>query len=148
VGCRRRTRRRGRRRRPATPRTRQLGREGAPGVGHADVDALSRNGKGAVTADPPLDSYGFRCGLQWWPGGAGVADAGLFGGGQRVGQAAQQDTVGDELQQAPIEANCQAPAGEVGSRWGVARWPCQSGRPSHLCHLFGRWASAESLVAE
>jgi hypothetical protein len=37
----------------------------------------------------------------------------LFGGSQRVGQAAQQNTVGDELQQTPVEPHGQAPAGEV-----------------------------------
>jgi len=66
---------------------------------------LPGNGQGAAAADPPLDAHGFGRGLGWWAGGARVADTGLLGGGQRVGQAAQQDTVVDELQQAVVEAH-------------------------------------------
>ncbi|WFE98597.1 hypothetical protein [Micromonospora sp. WMMD964] len=47
------------------------------------------------------------------PAGASVADAGDFGRGQRVGQAAQQDTVGADLHEAAVEADGDAPAGEV-----------------------------------
>jgi hypothetical protein len=82
-------------------------------VGHPDVDALSGNGEGTAGADPPLDAHRFGCRGRWWSGGAGIADASLFGGGQRVRQAAHQDTVLDQLQQAAVETYGQAPAGVV-----------------------------------
>jgi hypothetical protein len=44
---------------------------------------------------------------------AGVTDAGLFGGCQWVGQATQQNTVVDELEQAAIETYGDAAAGEM-----------------------------------
>jgi hypothetical protein len=39
--------------------------------------------------------------------------AGPVDGGERVGQAAQQDTLVDELQEAAVEADGEPPAGEV-----------------------------------
>ena len=42
-----------------------------------------------------------------------VADAGHLGGCQRVGQAAEQDTVGGQLEQTLIDAHDDAPTGEV-----------------------------------
>jgi len=75
-------------------------------VGHADVDALPGNHESAAAADPPFHPQGFGCGLGWWSGGAGVADAGLFSGGQRVGQA-------------PSETSCSRPR----SRRTVRRRP-------------------------
>jgi hypothetical protein len=100
--------------------------EGLSGVADADVDALSGDDEGAAAADPTLDADWFGCGLGWWSGGAGVAQSGLFGGGERVGQAAQQDAVVDELQQAAVEAAGDPAAGEV-----VADGVLPTGQPDH-----------------
>jgi hypothetical protein len=71
------------------------------------------NGQRAAAADAPFDADGCGCRLRGWAGGAGIADAGDLSGGERVGQAAHQDTVVDELEQAAIETHRQAPAGEL-----------------------------------
>jgi hypothetical protein len=52
----------------------------------------------ASAADSPLHLLRFGCRLGWWAGGTGVADTDHYGGGERVGQAAQQDAVVDELE--------------------------------------------------
>jgi hypothetical protein len=54
------------------------------------------------------------------------ADAGLFGEGDGVGQAAQQDALVDELQQAAVEADGEPAAGEVDADRGVAGRPGRS----------------------
>jgi hypothetical protein len=58
------------------------------GVADADVDALAGDDQGASAADPALDADRFGYGLGWWSGGSSVAEAGLFGWGEGVGQAA------------------------------------------------------------
>ncbi len=87
--------------------------EGCSGVGGADVDALAGDDQRSAAADTAFDPDRFRCRSGWRSGGAGVADAGDFGGCQRVGQAAQQGAVGGDLHEAAIEADRDAPAGEV-----------------------------------
>ena len=51
--------------------------------------------------------------MGWWSGGAGVAQPGHLGGGEWVGQAAQQDTVRDDLHDPVVQADGDAAAGEV-----------------------------------
>jgi hypothetical protein len=82
-------------------------------VDHADLDALSSNDKGTAAADSPFYSHGFW--RRGWCGtvGPSVADTGLFDWGQRVGQARQQDTIVDELEQATVEAHGHTAAGEL-----------------------------------
>lgn len=63
-----------------------------------DVDPLPSNDRSAATADPSLDAERLRCRSGWWPGGAGVTQPGLLGPGERVGQAAQQHALVDELE--------------------------------------------------
>lgn len=87
--------------------------DGAAGVDHADVDALSGDGQGAAAADPPLDPLWVGGRLGWRAGGPGVADAGHVGWGEWIGQAAQQGTVLDELEQALVEEDGDSVAGEV-----------------------------------
>jgi hypothetical protein len=87
--------------------------EGVSGVDDPDVDALPGDDEGAAAGHPTLHAQrlGGRC--RWWAGGAGVAEAGQLGGGERVGQAAQQSAVVDELQQAAVDAHGHAPTREV-----------------------------------
>jgi hypothetical protein len=79
----------------------------------ADVDALVGDDQGAAAADPALDADRFGRGLGCRSGGAGVTEPGLFGGGEGLGQAAQQDALVDQLKEAAIEADGEPPAGEV-----------------------------------
>ena len=67
---------------------RGLDSDGAAGVDHADLDTLPGNDYRAAATDPSLNSQRLGRGLRSRAGGSGVADAGVFGGGQRVGQAA------------------------------------------------------------
>jgi hypothetical protein len=87
--------------------------DGAPGVDHADVDALPGDGQGAAAADPPFHPWRVSGRLGWRTGGPSVAEAGQLRRGERVGQAAQQNTVLDELEQAVAEADGDPAAGEV-----------------------------------
>jgi hypothetical protein len=82
-------------------------------VDDADVDALFGNDQCAAAGDASLHAQRLGRGRGWWPGGAGVAQPGLFGGGERVGQRPQQAALVDQLQQAAVEADGEAAAGEV-----------------------------------
>jgi hypothetical protein len=77
------------------------------------MDALLGHHERASAGDAPFDAQERRGWCWWRAGGAGVADAVLFGRGERVGQAAQQGTVVDELEQAAVEADGEPAAGEV-----------------------------------
>jgi hypothetical protein len=69
---------------------------GAPGEADADVDALAGDHQGAAAVDPPIDARRSGWWGRWRSGGAGVAQPGLLGGAEWVGQAAQQGAVGVE----------------------------------------------------
>jgi hypothetical protein len=73
-------------------------RPGAPGVVDADVDAPSGHDQGAATGHPPLDADELGCRDWCRPGWSRMADPGDLGRGEWVGQAAQQDAVGCQLQ--------------------------------------------------
>jgi hypothetical protein len=87
--------------------------DGAAGVDHPDVDALPGDDERATTADAPLHPHRIGCRDGWRAGGASVADTGHLGRGERVGQAAQQAAIIDELKQALVEADGHPPTGEV-----------------------------------
>jgi hypothetical protein len=74
--------------------------EGVAGVADTDVDLLPGDDEGAAAVHAPLHSQRFGCGLGWWSCGPSVTQAGQLGWGERVGQAAQQGAVVDDLQQA------------------------------------------------
>jgi hypothetical protein len=59
--------------------------DGAPGVDHADVDALPGDGQGAAAADPPFHPWRVSGRLGWRTGGPGISDAGRLRRGERVG---------------------------------------------------------------
>ena len=80
----------------------------------ADVDALLGNDESAAAGDTALHAQRLGRGRGWWAGGAGVARPGLLGRGQRVGQAAQQHALVDELEQAAVQNTASA-----GYRLGV-----------------------------
>jgi hypothetical protein len=56
----------------------------------ADVDPLPGNDQRAAAGHPPLHAHRLGGGYGWRTGRAGVQQPGLLGGGERVGQAAQQ----------------------------------------------------------
>jgi hypothetical protein len=58
------------------------------------VDALAGDHQGAAAVDPPIDARRSGWWGRWRSGGAGVAQPGLLGGAEWVGQAAQQGAVG------------------------------------------------------
>ncbi|MEV6817102.1 hypothetical protein AB0M52_34155, partial [Micromonospora sp. NPDC051296] len=88
--------------------------DGSAGVADADVDFLTGDGEDAAAADASFDAEWLGCRGGWWSGGPGVADAGLLLWGQRVGQAAQQGSVGvEQVQDAAVEADGDASACEV-----------------------------------
>jgi hypothetical protein len=100
--------------------------EGSAGVADPDVDALAGDDQAAAAVDPALDAdrVGRRLGCR--AGGSGVTQPGLFGRSERVGQAAQQGALVDQLQQAAVEANSDPPAGEM-----VADGVLSADQPDH-----------------
>ncbi len=78
------------------------------------MNALPGNDESAAAADAPLDAHRFGRRPRWWPGGAGVADADVVGGGKGAGQAAQQDAVGgDDLHDTAVDPDGDALSGEL-----------------------------------
>jgi hypothetical protein len=122
------------------------------------VDALPGNHDSAPATDTPLHPHGFGRRYWWWAGGAGIADAGCFGRGERVGQAAQENTVVDELEQAVVETDGDASAGEVvADRVLPAGETDQAGgvdgavdldRITRLADRDGRWTGGTAVVGE
>lgn len=104
--------------------------QGASGVDHAGPDALPGDDQRTAAAAPTFDAGRLDRWDRWWAGGSGVADPAEFGGGEPVGQAAQQGALVGDLQKAAVDADGDPATGEVDSdrpgapgrwRWVVAR---------------------------